>query len=310
MKRSLLLACALVLFANSLWAGALGTSTQTVIPAAVQQIISVDYRQVENSPIETQLHDRVLPDDLKQFEASLKGIGIVPQRDIDRLTFASFRYKGQLRFVGMVEGNFALKPIIAKLRAKKIRPGKFEDALFYPMGNSYDMTLLDNSTMLFGDVSALKAAIRARDGEAPSLTSNTDVTNIMPGVENGAVWSVLDAAGTQTMMHSALGDAARLADYDTIKQRMLGSRYSMDFTRGVNFNLDVITSDSLTASTLSALIKAGMLYKKMQATGPEKVALDSMGVNSDGDQLKLHFKTEDKEFESLLNSAMFAAVSR
>src|SRR5438270_10923186 len=241
MKHSLSLVFAIIFFATSLWAGALGTSTRTVIPAAVQQIISVDYRQVENSPIATQLHDRVLPDDLKQFEAALKGIGIVAKRDIDRLTFASFRDKGTLRFVGIAEGNFDLKAIIAKLRAKKIRPGKFEDALFYPMGSSYDMTLLDNSTMLFGDVSALKAAIRARDGEAPSLTSNTDVTNTMQGVENGAVWWVLDAAGTQTMMHSALGDAARLTDYETIKQRLLGSRYSMDFSRGVNFNLDVIT---------------------------------------------------------------------
>src|SRR5436305_6673497 len=132
MKRSLLLSSLVIMFASSLWAGALGTSTQTVIPAAVQQIISVDYRQVENSPIATQLHDRVLPDDLKQFEGALKSIGIVPTRDIDRLTFASFRDKGTLRFVGIAEGNFALKQIIAKLRAKKIRPGKFEDALVYP----------------------------------------------------------------------------------------------------------------------------------------------------------------------------------
>src|SRR5579864_5720454 len=309
MNRIGLIFLSLVL-SSSLWGSALGTSTQTVIPATVQQIISVDYRQVQNSPVATELHDRVLPDDLKQFEAALKGIGIEPERDIDRLTFASFCDKGSLRFVGIAEGAFNLKPILAKMRAKKIRPAKFEDALFYPMGSGLDMKLLDSSTMLFGDVSALKAAIRARDGEAPSLPSNTDITNIMPGVEIGAVWSVLDQIGTQTMMRSALGDAARLADYDTIKQRMLGSRYSMDFSRGVSFNLDVITSDSITASTLSALVKAGMMYKKMQATGPEKIALDSMGVNSDGNQLKLNFKTEDKEFESLLNSAMFAAVSR
>lgn len=310
MKSSVARIVPFLLFSCSLWAGALGSSTQTAIPATVQQIISVDYRQVQNSPIATELHDRVLPDDLKQFEAALKGIGIEPQRDIDRLTFASFRDKGDLRFVGIAEGAFNLKPIFARMRAKKIRPAKFEDALFYPMSGSFDMTLLDSSTVLFGDVSALKAAIRARDGEAPSLPSNTDITNIMPGVENGAVWSVLDSVGTQTMMRSALGDAARLADYDSVKQRMLGSRYSMDFTRGVSFNLDVITADSLTASTLSALVKAGVMYKKLQATGPEKVALDSMGVNSDGNQLKLHFKTEDQEFESLLNSAMFAAVSR
>ena len=178
------------------------------------------------------------------------------------------------------------------------------------MGSSYDMTLLDNSTMLFGDVSALKAAIRARDGEAPSLTSNTDVTNTMQGVENGAVWSVLDAAGTQTMMHSALGDAARLTDYETIKQRLLGSRYSMDFSRGVNFNLDVITSDNMTAATLSSMLQVGKRLKENNATGIEKLAMESMAVDSDSNQLKIHFKTDDKKFETLLRSDLFASVSR
>src|SRR2546423_10704007 len=100
-------------------AAALGTAARNVIPSDVQEIISVDYRQLSNSSVAGELHDRALPDNLKQFESALKGVGISPARDIDHLTFASFRESGQLRLVGVAEGQFALKNIFTKLRAKK-----------------------------------------------------------------------------------------------------------------------------------------------------------------------------------------------
>jgi hypothetical protein len=53
-----------------------------------------------------------------------------------------------------------------------------------------------------------------------------------------------------------------------------------------------------------------MLYKKMGATGVEKLALDSMSVDSDSSRLRLHFRTDDNKFESLLHSELFAAVSK
>jgi hypothetical protein len=84
----------------------------------------------------------------------------------------------------------------------------------------------------------------------------------------------------------------------------------MDFANGVNFDMDVITSDRMTAATLSSLMQAGVRFKKLSATGVEKIALESTSVNSDGEQLKLHFKTDDKKFEALLNSDLFAAVAR
>jgi hypothetical protein len=101
-----------------------------------------------------------------------------------------------------------------------------------------------------------------------------------------------------------------LADYETIKKRLLGSRYTMNFNSGVNFDLDVITSDSTTAATLSTLVKAGVLYRKMTATPTEKMALESVSVNSDSSNLQMHFKTDDKKFQSLLHSDLFAAVSK
>ena len=80
--------------------------------------------------------------------------------------------------------------------------------------------------------------------------------------ESGPVWSVLDQQGTQNMLRSALGEASALADYDTIKKRLLGSLYTLDLQHGVDFGLNVQTPDSFTAGTLSALMKAGILYKK------------------------------------------------
>jgi hypothetical protein len=110
-------------------------------------------------------------------------------------------------------------------------------------------------------------------------------------------------------MFSALGDAAKVADYETLKKRILASRYTMNFQNGVNFDLSVLTADSMTAATLATVVKAGMLYKKLNATPIEKTALDATTVDSDSSNLQLHFKSDDQKFRSLMHSPLFAAVS-
>ena len=79
----------------------------------------------------------------------------------------------------------------------------------------------------------------------------------------------------------------------------------MDFTHGVKFDLSVLTSDSMTAATMSSLLRAGMLFKKMSAAGVEKVALDNVTVDNDNEHLLVHFKADDDKFQSLLQSPMF-----
>jgi hypothetical protein len=131
----------------------------------------------------------------------------------------------------------------------------------------------------------------------------------MAAVDSAAVWSILDQQGTQAMMLSSLGEAAKVADYESLKKRIMASRYTMNFQSGVNFDLTVVTADSMTAATLSTIVKAGMLYKKMNASPIEKTALDATTVDSDSSNLQLHFKTDDQKFQSLMHSPLFAAVS-
>jgi len=299
-------------FSLSAMAAPLGSVTKTVIPADVQQIINVDYRSMQNSPSAQALKAKVLPDQLKQFETALKAAGINPDSDVEQLTFASFRVKDKpLHIIGVASGAFALPKVTARLKAKKVKYDLYRKTRIYPMGASgLSMSLLDDFTMLFGESAAVKLALDARDSEIPSLTTNGMFTDMISSVESDAIWSVLDAPGTQNMMKSALGEAAQLADYDVIKNRLKGSRYKMDFNNGVKFNMDVTTSDSMTAATLSSLLKAGMMYKKMNASPIEKTAMDNLKVDSDSKDLTLKFESDDKKFIGLVNSDLFAAVSR
>jgi len=299
-----------------LWAAAgmgmpIASSARALVPAEIQQLIGVDYRALKDSPTAQQLKDQVLPQNLKDFEASLKGIGIDVDRDLDQLDFASFRTpKVGIQTVCVAQGSFSAKAVLKKMKLKKISASKYGTASIYPMGSGFVMTFLDDNTLAFGTDAALHSALDTRDGKRSSLDSNPTMADQMAAVDGSPVWSILDQQGTQAMMRSALGDAAQVADYDSVKKRLLASRYTMNFASGVNFDLSVLTSDSMTAATLSSLVKAGMLYKKMNATPAEKVAIDSTTVDSDSSNLQLHFKTDDQKFQALMKSPLFAAVSR
>ena len=310
MRRSALLLTVLLSCATA-WAMPLGTQARGVIPSDIQQLISVDYRALKNSDTAMALKQQIEPDNLKQFEEALKGAGIDPEKDVEQLTVASYRNAKQtIKMVGVAQGDFPMKAFVKRMTLHKIKPTKVRNTDVWPMSGGMDMVFLDENTLLFGDRSAVQGALDARDGYSPTLDTNNTMTDMMGSVDSGTVWSIPDQQGTQNMMRSALGDASKLGDYESVKKRLLGSRYQMNFTNGVNFDLDVLTADSMTAATLSTLVKAGVLYKKMTATPTEKVALDSVTVDSDSSNLQMHFKSDDKKFQSLMHSDLFAAVSK
>jgi hypothetical protein len=305
---SLFLAGAMCLPAS---AASLSSNAQTVIPSAVQQIISVDYRDLRDSQTAIALRDRVMPDNVKQFENALKAAGVDPNKDVEQLTFVSYRApKGMLRSVGIAQGPFKQREFLAKMKVRKIKAEKYLLSDIYPMGNGMQMVFLDPTTILFGENAAIKGAIDVRDNGAQSVQTNNVIDDLITSVQNAAIWSVLDQQGTQNMMRSALGQAGSLTDYDTVKRRLLASDYTMNFNNGVTFDLNIKTSDSVTAGTISGLMKAGVLYRKMSGTPTEKMALEGTTVESSNDLVQMHFKSSDQQFQALLKSDLFTAVSK
>jgi len=310
MKKFVLALPLVSVFCSSMWAAPLATNARTVIPSAIQQILSVDYRALRGSQPATALKSRVLPDNLKQFETALRNFGIDPNRDVEQITFVTYRpAKGGLSAIGIASGPFKQKEFLLKMKAKGVKPEKYGLSFMYPMGNGMQVVFLDPSTIVFGEGASLKGAIDVRDRGAESLANNNAINDRISDSDSAPIWSVLDQQGTQVMLRSVLGQAASLADYDVVKKRLVASDYTMNFDSGVSFDMNVKTSDNMTAASLASLLKAGVMYRELNATPTEKLALESMKVDNQHDILQMHFKTDDQRFQALLKSDLFASVS-
>jgi hypothetical protein len=307
---ALLAAATAALVPGSAMAAQLDSDARTAIPKDVQQIIVVDYRAMQNSPAAMDLKARILPPELKQLEQALKVSGFNENHDVEELAFAAYRMgENNTKIVGIAQGQFSLPDIMATIKKNKVKPTLWHTNKLYPMGASGMLvTFLNPTTMVFGSNDAIKPALDARDGYAPNLLSNPDMLQQMTTVDSQPLWSIMDQKGTQFMMRGLLGEASQLTDYESIKKRLLGSTYTMNFQNGVKFNLTVSTPDTFTAATMSSLLNAAAMYKKVSGTAIEKQAIDETTIDSNAGLLEVSFTASDSQFSSLLQSPLFHSV--
>ena len=291
------------------------TDARSAIPHDIQQLIVVDYREMENSPTAMNLKARLLPPQLKDLETALSHSGMNVGDDVEVLAFAAYRTGtgngDNVDVVGVAEGQFEVNDIVAGFTKKKVKPIVIRNNRLWPMGTSGMLvTFLNPTTMLFGSKDSLKPALDARDGLAPSLLTNGDMMSAMGQVDSQPLWSIMDQEGTQYMMRSLLGQASQLANFDTLKTRLQSSSYTLNFNNGVNFSLNVNTTDNFTAATMSTLLNAAAMFEKASGTAVEKQAINSTTINSTASVLTVSFSSSDNQFESLLQSPLFADVVR
>ena len=300
--------------AASVPAAQLSTDARTAIPHDVQQLVVVDYKVMQNSTAAMDLKERVMPPDLKQFDEALRKSGLNDNHDVDQLAFALFRPKEggeQLLQVGIAQGQFSLQDILANFRKQKVKATLIRTNKTYPLGKSgMVVCFVDPSTMVFGSTEAVTKALDARDGLTPSMLTNATMMDAMKTVDSEPLWSILDQKGTQTMMKQVLGEAGAVTDFDTVRKRLLASWYSMNFQHGVKFDLTISTGDSIAAVTISSLLNAAVVVRKMSGSDAEKQALSATSINSDSGKLSIHFATSDEEFSALLQSPLFKSMVR
>jgi hypothetical protein len=294
------------------FAAQLTTDARGAIPSDVQQLVVIDYHAMQNSTAAMNLRNRVMPPQLKQFDDALSHSGLNENHDVDELAFALFRLSASsdaLQTVGIAQGQFDTQAILANFRRQKVKPTMVRTNSVYPMAKTgFVLCFVDPSTMVFGNKDAVNKALDARDGMAASMLSNSALMNAMQSVDSAPLWSILDNTGTQTMMKQLLGQAGSLTDFDTVKKRLEASWYSMDFQHGVKFDLTIETGDSFSAATISSLLSAAIMVRKMSASDAEKTALNATDVGSSAGNLSIHFATSDADFSSLLQSPLFTSV--
>jgi hypothetical protein len=296
-------------------AAQLSSDACSAIPHEVQQLVVIDYRVMQNSSSAMELRGQVMPPELKQLEEGLRKSGLNDNQDLEQLAVVLYRAGGSsgssddLRTLGIAQGQFPVQDVLADFKKKKLKVTTVRTSKIYPLGTSgMSVVFLDDSTMVFGSLSAVKEALDVRDGLTPSLLTNGPVMDSMRTVDNEPLWSVLDQKGTQTMMKQVLGQAGSVADFDTVRKRMVASWYSMNFQHGVRFDMSVVTGDNFAAATVSSLLNAAVLYQKMSGSDTNKQALDGTTISSNSGRLDVHFASTDAQFGTLLKSPMFQSM--
>jgi hypothetical protein len=295
-------------------AAQLSTDARTAIPHDVQQLVVIDYRAMQNSPAAMDLRGRVMPPELKQFDEALTKSGLNDNHDVEQLAFALFRPSASsdaLITVGVAQGQFPIQDILANFRKQKVKPALVRTNKIYPLAKTgMVLCFVDASTMVFGAKDAVEKALDARDGVEPSMLTNGPMMDAMKTVDTSSLWSILDEKGTQIMMKQVLGEAGAgsVTDYDSVRKRLQSSWYGMDFQHGVKFDLTIATGDTFAAATISSLLTAAVVVRKMSGTDAEKQALADTAIASNAGKMSIHFAASDTDFSSLLHSPLFQSM--
>jgi len=317
----------LALLTTPIWAAPLNPATLKLIPTDAHQIISVDYATARKSASAMALKGQVLPDGLRAFESALKGIGVNPDKDLESLTFISLgNEKDGFTMVALATGSFSSKVILTSEPLQKLKPGRYNDCLVYPMLSQAQpssnpsvldlrvqgmkMTFLSDNSLLFGDDSALKAALDTRAGHTSDFAVNRELMEVIRPIQIDPVWSVLDQQGTLNMLLFTMGkDPGLRPAYERIKDKVLSSHYSMSFDNGLRMELHMVTSDSHTSALVSSLLQAGIIYQGLTATPERRAGLENVSASTDLSDMQVRFAANQDLFQDLLRTKFFAPIS-
>jgi len=109
---------------------------------------------------------------------------LIPTKDVDTLTFASFRAAARRQTVGVAAGPFNSKAVLKKMKLQKFVPKKYGTSDIYPMEGGFVMTFLDDSTLLFGDSTSIRVAIDTSSGQVLGLDTNGNMADMMSSVDS------------------------------------------------------------------------------------------------------------------------------
>lgn len=290
-------------------AAQLSPAAQAVLPQSTRQVISLDYHRLASDPTAQQLETQLLPPQVRGLDALLQRGGVDASQDLNRLTFATYQAGKGIGLIGIAEGNLGglkLARFYTKT-AKQPNPPQLDGVDVYSSGD-LSFFMPDSATMVFGARKAIEDAIASEQG-APRIGANDEMTNLIAGTQTSDVWSVLDSTGSRAMVRSLIGGSIAGLDPSLIDKRFNGARYTIAFEQTVQLNMELMTSDALSAAAVSTGLNAAIALRTKQEANPEvKALLQQVQVDSAGDHAFLQVSTPESNLASLMKSDLMQTI--
>lgn len=290
-------------------AATLSSQAQSVLPSSTRQIISVNYHRLANQSISQELESRVLPPGMRGLQAMLVAGGIDPATDLNQLTFATYSDGKSVGLLGIAEGNFGSLNLSKFFHKTKQNPNPPQiDGVNVYNSNGLDFFVPDQATIVFGARNAITQAIQTQQGAAP-LSQNEAMTNLIAGTQSSDVWSVLDAGGAQSMVRGLIGAQANQLAGKLIAKRFQGARYTISFANDVQVNLEMMTTDALSAAALATAMDADIAMRQRQEqNAAAKALLQQVQVDSAGNDAFLQLSAPVSSVQALMSSDLLTAI--
>jgi len=215
----------------------------------------------------------------------------------------------------VAEGEFQPDTTEAYLKKLKLPTRKSHGYTLYAFGSGdspFDIFFffLDSNTAVFGQGDAIDDLISVRVNGDPSLLANTTIYPLINQANGqGLIWAVLDQHYTQLGLKQLLPEVASAQQSPALFEKVKAMIISVDATPDIQTQFEAVCGSPDDANNLGALLQAGILYRRYQATqsNPELAKmLDQATVTPRGDRLDLSFQVSEEEMVKLIAQKTFA----
>lgn len=309
--RSLLAAAALFFYAFYANAAPISNEIQTILPYSVQQLIVIDYPAAKDANVLPLLRNNILPQNVISLQSALENPVLNVEQNVRQIVFADFPSSddGELQSIGLASGQFPVTTITSEFHKNKITGVQIDGMTAYPLSNTGQVVVfLDQTALLFGTPQAVFTALMSRNGTDRNYLSNVSMQNMSVPVQNSPIWCVMDAHSTNSLVMYALGRASQVVNFGALKNRVLGSRYTLDFTDTVKFDMSLLAADQASATAISTVLKAAIIYQRAAAMEKEKEAFSRATASSNDNIVTIDFTASAKEFKSITESEFFHSL--
>ncbi|HEY1804439.1 MAG TPA: hypothetical protein VGG45_08145, partial [Terracidiphilus sp.] len=200
----------LLLLASTGRAAALDPSVMELFPKNVTEIGYADLDEARSLPWFPQFAAQVVPVSLYGFDQFLSAAQMQSTSSIDQVVWARFSPLDEdsatgsaaILLAGVATGKFQVDAIKSFLKLQRVPAVQLDDTIAYSAENGIGpgavfFTFLDQNTIAFGSIDALKKLLNVRDGNEDSLSENEAMIDDIGRVNGGIFWGVLGSEDAQ-----------------------------------------------------------------------------------------------------------------
>jgi hypothetical protein len=306
------LICAGMLGTRGAYADTASNSVLGMFPKQVVEFAFIDFSEARKFPWFDAARKQLMPQKFSQFSDFLGSVGMDPRATMQQLYWGTVAVPdGGPQVLGVASGQFTPDATESKLDSEKVPSEKLHGFNLYAFGTGSGesdilFTFIDDNTVAFGELGALKELIDVRMAAADSLFLNNKMYALINATKGGgAIWSVFDQEHARQALQQLIPGYAQFPQVGQLQNRINAMTLAINSDAGSNTEItsQVTCDSSADASVMAAALQAALLYRRYQVTDSNPqlaVVLNQTKVTPRGDRLQLDVTLSGIQLQSLV----------